>query len=62
MPTNVIPNWMLVLVGLLVPVLVGFGGGSIFGSLTVKVDTIFYFFFHFCRSCTRKLVSVGCFI
>lgn len=41
-PTNVIPNWMVVGVAVLVVlvVLVG-GGGSIFGSLAVKVDTIF---------------------
>lgn len=39
-PTNVIPNWMVVGVVVLVVVLAE-GGGSIFGSLTVKVDTIF---------------------
>lgn len=61
-PTNVIPIWMLVLVGLVVLVLEreGWGvGGSIFGSVTVKVDTIF---FHFCSSRTRKLASDESFI
>lgn len=42
-PTNVIPNWKLVLV-----VLVELG--SIFGSLTVKVDTIFFFFISAARA------------
>lgn len=42
-PTNVIPNWMLCAGG--AGGAGGVGEGSIFGSLTVKVDTIFSFFF-----------------
>lgn len=56
-PTNVIPNWMLCAGG--AGGAGGVGEGSIFGSLTVKVDTIFFFFFHFCRSCTRKLARAA---
>lgn len=41
-PTNVIPNWMLCAGG--AGGAGGVGEGSIFGSLTVKVDTIFSFF------------------
>lgn len=40
-PTNVIPNWMLCAGG--AGGAGGVGEGSIFGSLTVKVDTIFFF-------------------